>query len=367
MMLAEATAHFPVPCEALDESERAPASRVIPVTRGRVGSAEDVERFGRRFDIVTIEVEKVSVDGMRRLAAAGVTVRPQPDVVETIQDKGDQKAWLVEAGFRTSGFRTYDDAASLRSAVASGERALPFVQKVRREGYDGRGVHVVRRDTDLDALLDGPCVAEDMVAIARELSVVVARGADGEVKTYDPVEMVFREGANILDVLLCPARVSPAMSALAQSLARRVAEAIGIVGVLAVEMFVDGDDTLWVNELAPRPHNSGHHTIEACATSQYEQHLRAITGSPLGSTELKTTAVLVNVLGSQGHEGTPRYIGVDEAEAIEGVFVHLYGKQKTWGMRKMGHVTVLDDELDRALEKAHRVRDIIRVEAERST
>lgn len=365
MMLAEATATFPVPCEALDASEQAPASRVIPVTRGEVGSADDVVRFGRGFDIVTIEVEKVSVPGMRALAESGVAVRPQPDVVATIQDKGTQKAWLVASGFLTSDFEAYDDAAALREAVASGARSLPFVQKVRREGYDGRGVHVVREAADLEALLDAPCIAEDMVAIAQELAVIVGRGVDGATKAYDPVEMVFREGANILDVLLSPARVSTAMAEAAQDLACRVAEAIGIVGVIAVEMFVDGDGELWVNELAPRPHNSGHHTIEACATSQYEQHLRAITGHPLGSTEMKQAAVLVNVLGAPGHEGTPVYLGVEEAEAMGGVHVHLYGKQKTWGMRKMGHVTVLDDELDRAIDKAHRVRDMIRVEAEK--
>lgn len=365
MMLAEATAQFPVPCEALDASEQAPAAQVIPVTRGEVGSADDVVRFGRGFDIVTIEVERVSVAGMRALAEAGVAVRPQPEVVATIQDKGTQKAWLVEAGFPTSDFEAYDDAAALREAVTVGNRTLPFVQKVRREGYDGRGVFVVRDEADLERLLDGPCIAEDMVVIAQELAVIVGRGVDGDMKSYDPVEMVFRDGANMLDVLLSPARVSSAMAAAAQDLARRVAEAIGIVGVIAVEMFVDGDGELWVNELAPRPHNSGHHTIEACVTSQYEQHLRAITGEALGSTEMKQAAVLVNVVGAPGHEGKPVYLGVEEAEALGGVHVHLYGKQKTWGMRKMGHVTVLDDELDRAMHKAQRVRDMIRVEAEK--
>jgi len=363
MMLAEATTRFPVSCEALDASVTAPASRIIPVTAGDVSSADDVVHFGRRFEAVTIEVEKVSVEGLRRLTEKGVVVRPQPEVVETIQDKGVQKAWLVEHGFPTSAFRTYADAEALREAVSSGVRELPFVQKVRREGYDGRGVKVVRGEADLDDLLDGPSIAEEAVTIAHELSVVVARGADGEVRAFDPVEMVFRQEANILDVLLCPARVSFGVADAARGLACQVAEAIGIVGVLAVEMFVDGDGKLWINELAPRPHNSGHHTIEACVTSQYEQHLRAVAGHPLGATELRQAAVLVNVLGTPGHEGKPRYLGLEEAEAIEGVHVHLYGKQKTWSMRKMGHVTVLDDELERAIATARRVRDIIRVEA----
>ncbi|MEM1032689.1 MAG: 5-(carboxyamino)imidazole ribonucleotide synthase [Myxococcota bacterium] len=363
LMLAEAAPDLGVTCAALDaQGADAPASRVVDVTAGDVSRREDVVRFGSDFDVVTIEVERVSAAGMRDLEARGVVVHPSARVVETIQDKGTQKAWLAASGFPTSAFATYPDAAGLREAVAAGVRPIPFVQKARREGYDGRGVVVVREEADLAGLLDVPCVAEDLVAIATEVAVVVARGRGGAHATFDPVEMVFRPGANILDVLVCPARIPDALAAASRRLAVRVAEAIDIVGVLAVEMFVDTDGELWVNELAPRPHNSGHHTIEACTTSQYGQHLRAISGRPLGATEPRRSAVLVNVLGAPGiARGTPRYLGRDAVEAMPGVHLHLYGKRVTWSMRKMGHVTIVDDDVNRALATAVEVRNTLRV------
>jgi 5-(carboxyamino)imidazole ribonucleotide synthase len=363
MMLVQASSGAGCRCEVMDASPRAPASAEAPLFVGDVQKALDVLRFGVGHDVVTIEKEAVSVEGLRLLEAEGVKVFPQPDVVALIQDKGRQKTWLERSGFPTPGFSLFDDAASIRGAVAEGARALPFVQKLRRSGYDGRGVFVVGETDDLDDLLDGPSVVEERVDLAHELSVLVARSTSGEVAVYDPVEMVVREGDNVLDMLVCPAGVSAGVARAAQQLAREIVEALGIVGLLAVEMFVDEAGTVSVNELAPRPHNSGHHTIESCATSQYEQHLRAILGRPLGDTRLTRSAAMVNLLGAPGHRGRPHYRGVDALETARDVHLHLYGKDRTWPMRKMGHVTVCDPSRERAMAEARRWRRALRVEA----
>lgn len=363
LMLAEASRDLPYRCRTLDRDGDVPAARAAPVTLGDVNDPVDVARFGGSCDIVTIEREAVSVRGLEMLESAGVEVYPQPHLVARIQDKGRQKRWLARACFPTASFRLFDGPTDVALAVARGELTLPFVQKTRRAGYDGRGVKIVRYLEELGDLLAGPCLVEDCVDVAHELSVIVARSTSGEVVAYDPVEMRFRQDDNILDLLLCPAGVDESVAEQARVLGRDVAVGLGIVGVLAVEMFVDHRGHLWVNELAPRPHNSGHHTIELCATSQYEQHLRAITGHELGSTERRATAVLLNLLGTPGHRGRPRYVGLDALRRRPGVHVHVYGKKETWPLRKMGHVTIVDDSLSRALCTAETLRPRLAVRA----
>lgn len=367
MMLVQAGASVPARFEVMDHNPQAPAGGVAPLFVGDVGEALDVVRFGVGHDVVTIEKEAVSARGLSLLEKDGIAVYPQSRVVAMIQDKGRQKAWITEHGFPTAAFELYDDACAIRRAFDEGRLALPFVQKVRRAGYDGRGVQVVTRRDALDELLEGPSVTEDCVSIAHELSVIVARNVAGELAVYDPVEMVFRDGDNILDLLVCPARVSPQLADEARELAREVTEALGIVGILAVEMFVDTNGSLLINELAPRPHNSGHHTIESCVTSQYEQHLRAITGHRLGDTTTTSPAVLLNVLGEEGHRGKPDYVGLEALRGAPGVHVHLYGKGQTWPMRKMGHVTICDGTVDGALATAERLRSVMKVRATKET
>jgi 5-(carboxyamino)imidazole ribonucleotide synthase len=327
---------------------------------GDFRDAETVHRFGQQVDVLTIEIEQVNVDALERLVAEGKTVHPAPAALRTIQDKGLQKRFYAEHGIPTSDFRLYDGAEALRAAVATGERPLPFVQKSRELGYDGKGVHVVRRPEDLDHLLEGPCLAEELVAVDKELSVIVAQDAHGTVRAFPPVEMVFHPTANLVEFLRCPADLSPALTAEAEALAIRALRAFDIRGVLAVEMFLDRNGQLWVNEVAPRPHNSGHHTIESTHVSQYEQHLRSILGLPLGSTALKQPAVMLNLLGEPGYSGPVHYAGLSETLAAPGTSLHLYGKRETRPFRKMGHLTVCAETIAEAVERAKGVEGRLR-------
>jgi 5-(carboxyamino)imidazole ribonucleotide synthase len=323
--------------------------------RGDFRDAETVYRFGQQVDVLTIEIEQVNVDALERLEREGKTVHPAPRALRTIQDKGLQKQFYAAHGLPTSGFRLYDGAEALRTAVRTGERTLPFVQKTRELGYDGKGVFVVRTPEDLDRLLEGPCLAEDLIEVEKELSVLVAQDATGTLRAFPPVEMVFHPTANLVEFLRCPAELSPELSVEAEGLARRTLQAFDLRGVLAVEMFLDRQGHLWINEVAPRPHNSGHHTIESTHVSQYEQHLRSILGLPLGSTALKQPAVMLNLLGEPGHSGPVRYTGLSETLSVPGTSLHLYGKRETRPFRKMGHLTVCADTIEAAVALAREV------------
>ena len=350
---------FPSACST--RAEDPPASGVVAQhVRGDFKDADAVADFGAECDVLTIEIEHVSIEGMERVRAAGIPVHPSPEVLRTIQDKGLQKTFFEDQGLPTSPFALYPDRDSLRQAVASGARPLPFVQKSRTAGYDGRGVKVVRTEADLEELLPGACLAEDLVGFDREIAVIVARSTRGEVVAYPAVEMDFDPVANLVQQLICPARLSPEVADRARDLALRTAEALEITGLLAVEMFQTGDEVV-INEVAPRPHNSGHQTIEGCQTSQFEQHVRAILGLPLGSTAPLSHSVMVNLLGADGHTGPPRYHGLTEALTRPGLKLHLYGKTETRPFRKMGHVTIVGDRIEDILEVAEWVRENVRV------
>jgi 5-(carboxyamino)imidazole ribonucleotide synthase len=252
----------------------------------------------------------------------------------------------------TADFLLFADAAEVRKAISDGHVKLPFVQKLRKEGYDGRGVQVVRTEEDLKNLFDLPSVVESKVDIREEISVIVVRNEAGDLKAFPPVQMEFHPTANLVEFLFAPAAISVQLSEEVTRLAIHVAEKLGIVGLLAVEMFVDAQNNVLVNEVAPRPHNSGHHTIEANYTSQYENHLRAITGMPLGSTEAHHAAAMVNLLGAEGFEGPTNYEGLEDALKQQGVYAHLYGKSTTKPFRKMGHITIIGKELEKVKKTA---------------
>jgi 5-(carboxyamino)imidazole ribonucleotide synthase len=235
------------------------------------------------------------------------------------------------------------------------------VLKARKDGYDGRGVHIVRRHADLDACFDAPCIAEPVVEIEMELSVIVARNADGEIRSFPPVGMTFHPTANLVEYLFCPAGIGPSLEQEAIQIAQAAAEAFGITGLLAVEMFLTTDGELLINEVAPRPHNSGHHTIEACSVSQYEQHLRAILNLPLADAHLRSPVVMVNLLGEQGFTGPVIYQGLAECMKMNDTHLHLYGKAETKPWRKMGHATVLAPTMDEAKRKGKLVKDTLKV------
>jgi 5-(carboxyamino)imidazole ribonucleotide synthase len=317
--------------------------------------------FGKKSDMVTLEIEHVNADALIHLRESGIKVIPDPEMLKLIQDKGLQKTRFREAGIDTSDFMLAGSEEEVRNIINDGRWKFPFVQKTRKFGFDGRGVKIINSEADMDHLLKGPSVLERKEKIHKEISVIVARSTRGELKTFPVVEMIFNEDANLVDFLVCPAQIDLSVAEKARDLAVETAKAFDIQGLLAVEIFITDDHKLLVNEVAPRPHNSGHHTIEGNYTSQYEQHLRAIFGFPLGSVEIKIPSVMVNLLGEAGHKGLVKYEGLTNCMAIEGVKIHIYGKKETRPMRKMGHATILDHDINRAWDKARQIKNNLKI------
>jgi 5-(carboxyamino)imidazole ribonucleotide synthase len=364
-MFALAAHNWDVETWALDASRSFPTGPVCShFVEGNFNDYNDVYAFGKQVDVLTIEIEHVNTDALLRLEAEGLVVHPSPAALNLIKDKGLQKEFYRKNDLPTSDFKLYESGEAIRAAIEAGELRFPFVQKSRTSGYDGKGVAVIKSAADLPLLLPDASVVEDLVDIQKEIAVVVARNERGEVKAFPAVEMEFNPVANLVEFLVCPADIDPAIELAAEKLALDTISAYGICGLLAVELFLTKDNQLLINEVAPRPHNSGHHTIDSCYTSQFEQHLRGILDLPLGSTKMKTASVMVNLLGEPGHSGPVRYAGFEEAVAMEGVKVHLYGKAETKPYRKMGHVTVLAEDVEAAKEKARKVQQMIRVIAE---
>ncbi|MBK8193956.1 MAG: 5-(carboxyamino)imidazole ribonucleotide synthase [Lewinellaceae bacterium] len=362
-MLCLAAADWDFQLYILDKSPEYPAGKVCAgFTSGDFKNYDDVLAFGMDKDILTIEIEHVNTDALRELERLGKTVHPSPAALDIIKDKGAQKEFYRDHNIPATRFELFSSERDLKEAVRAGRWRLPFVQKTRTAGYDGRGVAVLREPADMDSkLLSGACLAEEMASIRTELAVIAARNAAGEVAVFPPVEMDVHPEANLVELLLCPARVSPLVMAEAEALAERVIRAFDICGLLAVEMFLTHDGQLLVNEVAPRPHNSGHHTIDSAPTSQFQQHLRAICNLPLGPTEQLAPAAMVNLLGEPGHNGPVYYEGVEKCLAMEGVYVHLYGKTTTSPFRKMGHVTVTGATPEAVIQKAETVKNTLKV------
>jgi 5-(carboxyamino)imidazole ribonucleotide synthase len=363
-MLVLAASNWDVKTFILDKEIHCPASSVCTnFMQGDPGNFDDVIRFGRMVDMLTFEIEDINTDALQVLKSEGRRIIPDPDILSFIQDKGLQKEFYAVNGIPTSGFRLFPGKQEIINALNQRNLHYPFVQKTRRGGYDGRGVAIIRGKNDLEKLLEGSSVVENLVPIKKEISVIAARNARGEIKTFPAVEMEFNDDANLVEKIICPASLDNSVSREATELAHNMVSAMDLTGILAIEMFVDNDGRLLVNEIAPRPHNSGHHTIESSITSQFEQLLRAIFNFSLGSTRLKLPAVMINLLGEPGHEGPVRYEGLTECMGIPGVKVHLYGKKITKPFRKMGHVTVLDSTIDEAREKADLVKQKIKIKS----
>jgi len=360
-MLIQAASSWDINTWVLDPDDSCPASDIAATyIKGDFRDYDSVYEFGRKVDLITIEIEHVNTDALIGLKNEGKVIYPDPNILEIIKDKGAQKEFYTRNKLPTSGYKLYVDKSSIIEDYKNGVLEIPFVQKTRRFGYDGRGVHIVNSPDDLGKLLDGESLVEILVKIKKELSVIVAQNNKHEIKAYNPFEMEFHSNANLVEYLISPARISADISSRAVELSKKVISSLGLQGVLAVEMFLDEQDNLLINESAPRPHNSGHHTIETCITSQYEQHLRAILGFPLGSTELQINSVMVNILGEDGYNGNVRYEGIEECLGMDGVKVHIYGKEQTKPFRKMGHVTILDKDLESALDKASKVKHTLR-------
>ena len=364
-MLCIAAAPFDFKLYILEKNTDCPAAMVCAeVTAGDFSKYEDVIAFGQDKDVITIEIEHVNTDALKALEEMGKVVHPAPAALEIIKDKGLQKSFFTEKNIPTTAFRLFEDEAALVKAANSGKLSFPFVQKTRTAGYDGKGVAIIRNSADLkNKLLPGACLAEDLVDLAVEIAVIAARNENDEVAVFPAVEMEFHPEANLVEWLICPARISPLVAAQAEALAEKVIRDFNICGLLAVEMFLTNSGDLLVNEVAPRPHNSGHHTIDAAVTSQYEQHLRAICNLPLGDTASTQPSVMINLLGEPGCSGPVVYEGAAEALAIPGVHLHLYGKATTSAFRKMGHVTITDHNIEGAIRKAEKLKQILKVKA----
>ncbi len=361
-MLLHETRKFDVQTFVLDPSDEAPCAIACnKFYQGDLSDFDTVYEFGKKVDVLTFEIELVNLKALEQLERDGVKVYPSPATLKKIQNKGFQKDFYKQHQIPTSRYTRFDSVTQLKLAVENNEIKIPFVWKVAEFGYDGYGVKVIRTTSDLDNLPDSECIAEDVVAFENELAVIVARNPNGDVVTYPVVEMEFHPEANQVEYVICPARIDSGIAEQARELALKVSKAFDHVGLLAVEMFLTKDKVLLINEVAPRPHNSGHYSIEGSYTSQFENHLRGILNLPLGNTESKAAAVMVNLSGAEGYSGSVVYENIDKVLAISGVTPHIYGKRQTRPFRKMGHVTIVNSNMDEARKIAENVKNTLKV------
>ena len=361
-MLLTETRKFDIQTLVLEPSEEAPARYSCNgFYKGSLMDFDTVYQFGKMVNLLTIEIENVNLDALDQLEEEGLPIYPSPKTLRLIQNKGKQKDYYVSNDIPTSPHQRFVDLNDLRTALAKDELEFPFVWKCAQFGYDGNGVKICRSALDLVKLPDVECIAEEMVPFKNELAVIVARSVSGEVKTYPVVEMEFHPEANQVEYVICPARIDEKVAQKATEVALKVSEAFHHVGLLAVEMFQTDDDEILVNEVAPRPHNSGHYSIEASYTSQFENHLRAILNLPLGNTDSKVAGIMVNLVGEEGFSGQVVYENIEKIMAIDGVTPHIYGKRETRPFRKMGHVTIVNENMTEARRIAEEVKNSIRV------
>lgn len=342
----------------LDPDADAPCKSIANYfENGSITDYDTVYNFGKKADVITIEIEKVNVEALEQLEKEGKLVYPQPRVIRLIQDKGIQKQFFKENDIPTSPFMLVNSKEDLTSE----KFPFPYILKLRRDGYDGKGVMKITDSADVADAFTAPTLIEEWVNFEKEIAVIVARNANGDVKTFPMVEMEFNPEANLVEFLISPSTYPDSIQERAEKIAKDIAAALNITGILAVEMFVTPNGDILVNELAPRPHNSGHQTIEGNYISQFGQHLRAILNLPLGDTRSISNAIMVNVLGEKGHEGIAKYDGLEKILSVEGVYVHLYGKKYTKPFRKMGHLTIVDQNREKAIEKARFVQKTLKV------
>ncbi|MGQ2985282.1 5-(carboxyamino)imidazole ribonucleotide synthase [Flavobacterium sp.] len=361
-MLLTETRKFDIQTYVLDPSDEAPCKiGCNQFFKGDLMNHDTVYNFGKQVDVLTFEIEHVNITALEKLEAEGVKVYPSPKTLNLIQNKGIQKDFYAQHKIPTADHRRFETLTELRLAVKDKKVLMPFVWKSTEGGYDGMGVKVVRNAETLESLPDVQCIAEAMVPFKNELAVIVARNPSGDIKTYPVVEMEFHPEANQVEYVICPARIDHVVSEKARAVALKVSQQFDHVGLLAVEMFQTIDDEILVNEVAPRPHNSGHYSIEASYTSQFEQHLRAILDLPLGNTDSKAAGIMVNLVGEEGYSGNVVYENIEKIMELDGVTPHIYGKKQTRPFRKMGHVTIVNKDVEVARKIAEEVKNTIRV------
>lgn len=359
-MLIQSAINYNQDIHILDPDPNAPCRDIAQ--RFQVGSLKDfdtVYSFGKSCDVITVEIEAVNTDALQKLADEGKKVFPQAHILRLIQDKREQKQFYAQHGIPTADFILTESKAD----VLAKRDFLPAVNKLGKEGYDGRGVQILRTEADLQHAFDAPGLLEKLIDFEKEIAVTVARNEQGDLSVYPAVECAFHPTANLVEFLFAPAEISAEVEAKAQQIAKEVILKLDMVGILAVELFVTKSGEVLVNEIAPRPHNSGHHTIEANFTSQFEQHLRAVMNWPLGDPSLRCPAAMINLLGEDGYSGPILVEGKEEALAEKGVYIHLYGKKLTKPFRKMGHVTILDEDVKSLKAKANRIKALIKIKS----
>ena len=361
MLLAE-TQKFDIHTSILESNKKAPCAEICNTfVVGDLLDFDAVYNFGKTVDVLTIEIENINLDALDKLEQEGLTIYPKPKDLRIIQSKARQKNFYIDHQIPTAEFSHY---AYLEELIHSFENSIihfPFVWKAARFGYDGNGVKIVRNIKDLESLPNVECITEKLIPFKNELAVIVARNAAGEVKTYPVVEMEFHPEANQVEYVICPARIKTEVAEKAREIALKVVRDLDFVGLLAVEMFQTEDDKILVNEVAPRPHNSGHYSIEASYTNQFEQHLRSVLNLPLGNTESIVAGIMVNLVGEEGFSGEVVYQNIEEILKIDGVTPHIYGKKETRPFRKMGHVTIVNSDIAIARKVAQKVKETIRV------
>ena len=364
-MLLNDTRKFDIYTCVLDSNKDAPGRIACnEFYQGDLMDFDTVCNFGKRVDVLTIEIENVNVDALEALEKKGIKVYPTSKTLRTIQNKAKQKLFYVDHGLPTAPFSRFAYTSEIEEAINHGGLSFPFVWKCAQFGYDGTGVKVIRTNADLQHLPNVECIAEDLIPFKHELAVIVARNGSGETKTYPVVEMEFHAEANQVEYVICPARIDESIAKKAKAIALKVSEAFNHVGLLAVEMFLTQDDDILINEVAPRPHNSGHHTIESSYTSQFEQHIRAILDLPLGRTDSKVGGIMVNLVGAEGYTGDVVYEHIEVIMKMQGVTPHIYGKKQTRPFRKMGHVTIVNKDVNEARKIAENVKNTIKVISE---
>nr|WP_315149177.1 5-(carboxyamino)imidazole ribonucleotide synthase [uncultured Flavobacterium sp.] len=363
-MLLFDTRKFDIQTYVLDPSDEAPCKIACnKFFQGDLMDFETVYNFGKKVDVLTFEIELVNLEALEKLENEGKKVYPSPKTLKLIQNKGIQKEFYAKHTIPTAPFEKFSNLENLKAEIVNQQSAiqLPFVWKCTEFGYDGNGVKIIRTLQDLENLPNVECIAEEMVPFKNELAVIVCRNPSAEIKTYPVVEMEFHPEANQVEYVICPARIDDKVAAKARAIALDVSEKFNHVGLLAVEMFQTEDDEILVNEVAPRPHNSGHYSIEASYTSQFENHLRAILDLPLGNTDSKVAGIMVNLVGAEGFSGSVVYENIEKIMAIDGVTPHIYGKKETRPFRKMGHVTIVNENMVEARKIAEEVKNSIRV------
>ena len=348
--------------KVMDSNKDAPCNKIADdFIIGDITDYDDVINFGNLVDLITVEIENVNTDALEFLEKSGKKVYPSPKNLRIIQNKSDQKNFYSKNNLPTSRFKNYSNIEELKRNFRHDNFEFPFVWKSSRFGYDGKGVKIIKNIEDLDFSYDRQCLIEEKVSIKKELSVIVSRNTDGEIKCFPVVEMEFNEKSNLVEYVMCPANISKQTEEKAIIIASEIAKKFEMVGLLAVELFVTNKDEILINEVAPRPHNSGHHTIECCVTSQFDQHIRSILNLPLGETGILIPGIMVNLVGENMEEGNVNYKNINDIFDIPGVYIHIYGKKKSRLNRKMGHITIVNKDINKAIEIGKSIKNKIKV------